>query len=212
MPYTPQRHYPSATFVTSCARLADLPPPAGPEVAFAGRSNAGKSSTLNRVCQRRALAHVSRTPGRTQLINFFALREGGHLVDLPGYGYAKVPEAERRRWQGLIEGYLGRREALRGLVIVMDIRHPLTAADRQLLDWCAWRGLPAHVLLNKADKLKRGRQAAALQQVRKALAEAAAPVTVQTFSASSGLGLDALYARLDEWLGEGPKKDPGQEA
>ncbi len=202
MSHSPQRHYPSASFLTSCARLADLPPAQGPEVAFAGRSNAGKSSTLNRVCQRRALAHVSKTPGRTQLINFFALREGGCLVDLPGYGYAKVPEAERRRWQGLIEGYLTRREALRGLVIVMDIRHPLTAQDRQLLDWCAWRGLPAHVLLNKADKLKRGRMSATLQQVRKALAADYEGVTVQHFSASTGAGLDALYARLDAWLAE----------
>jgi GTP-binding protein len=192
--------YQSATFTISCAAPKQFPPATGPEVAFAGRSNSGKSSTLNRLCQQRKLAHVSKTPGRTQMINFFALASGAQLVDLPGYGFAKVPERERRKWGQLIEAYLQGREALQGLVIVMDIRRPLTDFDWQMLGWCGEQRLPVHLLLNKADKLKRGAMQKALSAVERQLAEADMDVTVQVFSAAKGLGLDRLYARLDEWL------------
>ena len=192
--------YHSATFAISCAAPNRFPPPTGPEVAFAGRSNAGKSSTLNRLCGQRKLAHVSKTPGRTQMINFFSLDNGAQLVDLPGYGFARAPEAERRRWGRLIEAYLREREVLRGLVIVMDIRHPLTDYDWRMLDWCASQGLPAHILLNKADKLKRGAMQKALMSVERQLEEEGIDAMVQTFSAVKGQGLDRLYTRLDEWL------------
>ena len=191
----------SATFAISCAAPNQFPPPTGPEVAFAGRSNAGKSSTLNRLCGQRKLAHVSKTPGRTQMINFFSLDNGAQLVDLPGYGFARAPEAERRRWGRLIEAYLREREALRGLVIVMDIRHPLTDYDWQMLDWCAGQGLPVHILLNKADKLKRGAMQKALMSVERQLGDEGVDATVQVFSAAKGQGLDRLHARLDQWLG-----------
>ncbi len=194
--------YQSATFSISCASPSQFPPATGPEVAFAGRSNSGKSSTLNRLCQQRKLAHVSKTPGRTQMINFFTLATGAQLVDLPGYGFAKVPEKERRRWGQLIEAYLHGREALRGLVIVMDIRRPLTDHDWQMLAWCAEEGLPAHILLNKADKLKRGAMQKTLMAVRRELEGEGVDATVQTFSANSGLGLETLHARLAEWLAQ----------
>ncbi len=193
--------YQSATFSISCASPQQFPLATGPEVAFAGRSNSGKSSTLNRLCQQRKLAHVSKTPGRTQMINFFALPTGAQLVDLPGYGFAKVPERERRKWGQLIEAYLQGRDALQGLVIVMDIRHPLTEFDWQMLTWCSDRRLPAHVLLNKADKLKRGAMQKALTSVERQLANENIEATVQVFSAAKGLGLDRLYTRLDAWLG-----------
>lgn len=192
--------YQSATFNISCAAPPQFPQVLGPEVAFAGRSNSGKSSTLNRLCQQRKLAHVSKTPGRTQMINFFTLATGAQLVDLPGYGFAKVPERERRKWGQLIEAYLHGREALQGLVIVMDIRHPLTEFDWRMLSWCSETALPAHVLLNKADKLKRGAMQKTLTSVERQLADEGIAATVQVFSAAKGLGLDRLYARLDEWL------------
>ena len=198
-----KNRYQSATFSISCAAPKQFPPPTGPEVAFAGRSNAGKSSTLNRLCRQRKLAHVSKTPGRTQMINFFSLDDGARLVDLPGYGFAKAPESERRRWGRLIEAYLREREPLRGVVIVMDIRHPLTEYDWQMLDWCAEQGLPAHILLNKADKLKRGAMRTALAAVERQLAGAGIEATVQVFSAAKGQGLEQLHARLDEWLSSG---------
>ncbi len=192
--------YQSATFVISCASAAQFPEPTGPEVAFAGRSNAGKSSTLNRLCQRKQLAHVSKTPGRTQMINFFALDNGAQVVDLPGYGFAKVPEREKRKWGQLIEQYLGGRSVLQGLVIVMDIRHPLTEHDWQMLGWCRHRNLPVHILLNKTDKLKRNAMHKALMSVEKQLKANHERATVQVFSASSGLGLDKLHQRIDSWL------------
>lgn len=146
------------------------------------------------------MAHVSKTPGRTQMINFFALSNDAQLVDLPGYGFARVPEREKRKWGHLIEQYLGKRSVLRGLVIVMDIRHPLTTHDWQMLEWCHGRLLPAHILLNKADKLKRNGMQKALMSVRKQLKEAGDPASVQLFSAAKGLGLDELYTTLDGWL------------
>ena len=154
------------------AHLQQLPPDAGFEVAFAGRSNAGKSSALNALCQQNALARVSKTPGRTQQLVFFDIppTTDRFLVDLPGYGYAKVPKDLQAHWQAFLDGYFGSRLALRGLVVVMDIRHPLKEYDRQMLGYAANRGLPAHALLTKADKLSRGAQGNALLAVRKELA------------------------------------------
>lgn len=199
MPETPPpaRSAPLAcTFLTSADRLSGCPADAEPEVAFAGRSNAGKSSTLNRLCGRgggkRALARVSKTPGRTRLINFFAVEGGGRLVDLPGYGYASASRAERDAWNRAIDDYLDRRDNLRLLVVVMDARRPLQPADRAMVEWCADRGLPSLVLLNKADKLKSGARRQMLREVR---ADAAGG-EAELFSATTGLGADAVVAKI----------------
>ena len=192
--------YSATRFLTSVHEFRQLPPERGAEVAFAGRSNAGKSSALNAITRQKALARISKTPGRTQLINFFQVEEDRYLVDLPGYGYAKVPEAMRRHWQRVLERYLGERRVLRGLFLLMDIRHPLTRLDRQLLDWCRQRRLPVHILLTKADKLKRGAALATLQTVRRSLAADYPLVSLQLFSAIEGTGLDEAHACLDEWL------------
>ncbi len=193
--------YQAVRFLDSVNSLAQLPPDTGREVAFAGRSNAGKSSALNVLTGQRQLARVSKTPGRTQLLNFFQVEPERYLVDLPGYGYAQVPDAIRRHWRLLLERYLRERLALRGLMLLMDIRHPLTALDRQLLDNCAHRQLPAHILLTKADKLGRGAARTALQQVQKTLKTDYPRTSAQLFSAPTGLGMDEAHARLDEWLG-----------
>ena len=193
--------YRAAHFLNSVNSLAQLPPDTGREVAFAGRSNAGKSSALNVLTGQRQLARVSKTPGRTQLLNFFQVEPERYLVDLPGYGYAQVPDAIRRHWRLLLEHYLRERLALRGLLLLMDIRHPLTPLDRQLLDGCAHRQLPAHILLTKADKLGRGAAQTALQQVQKALKRDYPLTSAQLFSAPTALGVDEAHARLDEWLG-----------
>ena len=193
--------YQAVRFLDSVNSLAQLPPDTGREVAFAGRSNAGKSSALNVLTGQRQLARVSKTPGRTQLLNFFQVEPERYLVDLPGYGYAQVPDAIRRHWRLLLERYLRERLALRGLMLLMDIRHPLTALDRQLLDNCAHRQLPAHILLTKADKLGRGAARTVLQQVQKTLKTDYPRTSAQLFSAPTGLGIDEAQARLDEWLG-----------
>ena len=193
--------YRTVSFLMSVNALTQLPPDTGREVAFAGRSNAGKSSALNVLTGQRQLARVSKTPGRTQLLNFFQVEPERYLVDLPGYGYAQVPDAIRRHWRLLLEHYLRERVALRGLILLMDIRHPLTVLDRQLLDGCAHRQLPAHVLLTKADKLGRGAARTALQQVQKTLQTDYPRTSAQLFSAPTGLGVDEAHARLDEWLG-----------
>lgn len=193
-------YYQQASFVQSATTPKTLPKESGLEIAFAGRSNSGKSSTINRVCSQKSLARTSKTPGRTQLINFFTLPEGQLLVDLPGYGYAKVPENLKIQWQKFIEAYLTTRGTLKGLILVMDIRHPMTVFDQGLLAWAAHRQLPVHVLLNKADKLSRGAVQNTLLAVRKELSQYASPVTVQAFSASGGLGLEELWAKLDEWF------------
>lgn len=189
--------YRHARFIKSAAAAASLPDDGGVEVAFAGRSNAGKSSVLNVVAGVRKLARTSKTPGRTQLLNFFAIADNARLVDLPGYGFARVPPAVRQRWRGMMEGYLSRRRSLCGLFLIMDIRHPLTAFDRQMLDWFLPTGLPVHVLLNKADKLSRGRGLATLAAVRRELPE---QVSAQTFSALKEDGVDEAREVLDEWL------------
>jgi len=190
----------TASFMLSVGELNQLPPDRGVEVAVAGRSNAGKSSAINAICNRRKLAFVSRTPGRTQLINFFDLGGGRHLVDLPGYGYARVPAAVQARWETLLGTYLQTRRALRGLVLVMDARHPLTELDRRMLDWFAVTGRPVHVLMTKADKLSR--QAAQRQRIQtgEALARLYPGVSVQLFSSATSAGLDEARQALARLL------------
>ena len=191
-----------AQFLTSAAKLAQCPPDTGTEVAFAGRSNAGKSSCINVLTDNRHLARASKTPGRTRLINFFALNEAAsqRLVDLPGYGYAKVSQEMKEEWQRHLENYLRERETLRGLVLLMDIRHPLKDFDINMLDWAESTELPVHCVLTKADKLNRGPAQQALLQVRKQLSARTVPVSVQLFSAPSKQGVDELAATLGHWL------------
>jgi len=157
-------------FVTTVADSRMLPPPHGAEVAFAGRSNAGKSSAINALAQRNRMAFVSKTPGRTQHINFFSVGPGQYLVDLPGYGYAAVPQAARAHWHELVGGYLQTRACLRGVILIMDVRHPLTELDEQLLNWLRPAGVPVHILLSKADKLGQQKAGATLREVNAALA------------------------------------------
>ena len=193
----PTTFFRGAEYLDSVHTLSQLPPDAGVEVAIAGRSNAGKSSLINRLCDQGSLARTSKTPGRTRQLVFFRLDPVRHLVDLPGYGYAKVAGDLKRHWQGLIQTYLDRRKALCGLVVVMDIRHPLKDSDAELITWAGSRGLALHLVLTKADKLGRGKQNEALMQVRRRVHER---VGVQVFSATTGLGLDRLQATLGEWL------------
>lgn len=194
------QYYRKARFLISAARLDQAPPDTGYEVAFAGRSNAGKSSAINALCDQRSLARTSKTPGRTQLLNFFELDDDRRLVDLPGYGYAKVAEHIKRDWQGNLSAYLEQRRCLRGLVLMMDIRHPLKEIDRQLLDWSQQIGLPIHILLTKADKLKRGAASNSLQTVRRQLPNQSSLYSAQLFSSLKRDGLDSAYDKLDEWF------------
>ena len=189
-----------ATFFTSVAALESLPP-SHSEIAFAGRSNAGKSSALNTLARRQRLAFVSKTPGRTQLINFFSLGENQYLVDLPGYGYAKVPDAIRKPWEQLLGGYLQTREPLRGLALVMDVRHPLTELDRRMLAWFGPTGKPVHVLLTKADKLSRAAALERLQEVQRDLARLSPMFSAQLFSSLKKSGIDEAERVFGEWLG-----------
>lgn len=193
----------NARFEISIAQPEGLPKPFGPEVAFAGRSNAGKSSAINTLAGHTRLAFVSKTPGRTQLINYFRLNCGAALVDLPGYGYAQVPEKIRRQWQGLLESYLRGRPNLIGLILIMDSRHPLTPLDQQMLDWYAPSGRPVHVLLTKADKLSRSEAGATLLGVRRDLAAWGPQVTVQLFSSLKKTGIDEVEIVVSGWLGLG---------
>jgi GTP-binding protein len=169
-------------------------------VAFAGRSNAGKSSAINSLTNNKKLAKTSRTPGRTQLINFFRLSESQRLVDLPGYGFAKVPQAVKREWTRQLENYLQQRQCLRGLILLMDVRHPLQPFDTQILNWALEATMPVHILLTKADKLKKGAANNTLLQVRSQLQAHADLVSVQLFSALKHTGHDQLTAVLDAWL------------
>lgn len=193
-----------AQYLLSAHHPRQLPPDEGFEVAFAGRSNAGKSSALNALCQQNALARVSKTPGRTQQLVFFDIppHPGRHLVDLPGYGYAKVPQDLQAHWQAFLDSYFRSRAALKGLVVVMDIRHPLKEYDRQMLAYAVQRGLPAHALLTKADKLSRGAIGNALLAVRRELSAAYGDtVGVQAFSGESKQGVDEARAVICGWLG-----------
>lgn len=189
-----------ATFETSIAKPQGLPNSSAPEIAFVGRSNAGKSSALNTLVGHNRLAFVSKTPGRTQLINFFRLPSGVALVDLPGYGYADVPDAVRRQWQDLLESYLSRRPNVIGLVHIMDCRRPLTPLDKQLLDWFAPSGRPIHILLTKSDKLSRGPAAAALMDVRRQLPEWGEHVSAQLFSSLKKTGTEEVERVVGKWL------------
>lgn len=207
----PNPLYRRAVFTLGAPTVAHLPPDSGYEVAFAGRSNAGKSSAINSITGQKALARVSKTPGRTQHINFFELDHQRRLVDLPGYGYAKVARDIKEHWQQVLAEYLNTRQSLQGLMIVMDIRHPLTPFDQDMLDACHHAQLPSHTLLTKADKLSKGAAGATLQQVRRSLTERYAETepsagnetplpTVQLFSALRGIGIEEAHAKLNEWL------------
>ncbi len=192
--------YQKAHFLKSAPGIKQAPPDEGWEVAFAGRSNAGKSSALNTITSQKSLARVSKTPGRTQLINFFELDDQRRLVDLPGYGFAKVNEALRREWERHLSEYIEKRSSLTGLIVLMDIRHPLTEVDELMLNWTQGLALPVHVLLTKADKLKRGPTKATLLKVQKYLQEHYPHATAQTFSSLKRDGLPQVWAKLDEWL------------
>ncbi len=200
---TPPTPFARADYLLAAHTPRQLPPDGGFEVAFAGRSNAGKSSALNALCQQNALARVSKTPGRTQQLVFFGLppHEGKYLVDLPGYGYAKVPKEMQEHWQAFIADYFETRRSLAGLIVVMDIRHPLREYDQQMLGYAVRRGIPAHVLLTKADKLSRGAAGNTLQQVRRDLtAMFGDGVSVQVFSGESKQGVDEARSVLHRWL------------
>jgi len=204
-------NYRSAQFLTSAAKLSQCPADSGWEVAFAGRSNAGKSSAINSLTNNKKLAKTSRTPGRTQLINFFELSENQRLVDLPGYGFAKVPLAVKREWNKQLENYLQKRESLRGLILLMDVRHPLQAFDQQMLSWAMEAAMPVHILLTKADKLKRGPAGNTLLQVRAALKPYGELASVQLFSALKHDGHKELITVLDAWLTDASVY-PGEDA
>ncbi len=200
--------YRTAHYLKSAPTLRECPPDTGAEVAFAGRSNAGKSSAINTLTDNGKLARTSKTPGRTQLLNFFALDGEHRLVDLPGYGFAKVPIAVKEAWQAHLEEYLSGRLSLRGLVLLMDIRHPLQPFDQLMLDWGRRARMPVHVLLTKADKLKFGAARNALLQTQR---EIGAGATVQLFSSLQRTGLDQLREQLDRWLlgAQAPASDQG---
>ena len=182
-------NYNQAEFLTSAAKISQLPKDEGAEVAFVGRSNVGKSSALNALCNQKNLVRVSKTPGRTQLINFFALSDQERLVDLPGYGYAKVAKKTKQQWERLIDAYLRERRCLRGLVLLVDIRHPLQAFDAQVIKWAKGVDLPIHILLTKADKLSFGARKNALKKIEVEVAAINSTVTVQLFSAIKQIGL-----------------------
>jgi len=197
--------YRRATFMLSVASLTQLPPDNGAEVAIVGRSNAGKSSAINTMTGINALARTSKTPGRTQQINFFEIADERRLADLPGYGYAKVPLSTKQKWMKLIEDYFQTRQSLKGLIIVMDSRRPLQELDNQLLAWCCAAKMPVHLLLTKSDKLSRGAAGNVLQQVRKDVAsmfnhEENQAITAQLFSSLKKTGIEEMHHCLDGWL------------
>jgi len=193
------RFYRQARFLISAGKAKQFPQ-GGSEIAFSGRSNAGKSSAINTLCDNKTLARTSKTPGRTRLVNFFELDEQRRLVDLPGYGFAKVPIAMKNDWEKLMTQYLSEQQALKGLVVIMDIRHPLNDYDWQMLEWCDHYQLPVHVLLTKADKIKRGAQQNSKLKTQKQLKDAGINASVQIFSALKKTGLDELVKKLDSWL------------
>lgn len=200
---TPTINFTKAEFLISAPSLKQCPPETGAEVAFAGRSNAGKSSAINKLTSNHKLARTSKTPGRTQLLNFFSLdTDQQRLVDLPGYGYAKVPMAMKKKWQAHLSEYLQKRQSLEGLVLLMDIRRPLQSFDTMMLNWGVEAEMPVHILLTKSDKLKRGPGQSTLMKVRKHLQDSNVDdlVTVQTFSSLNGDGLKDLKRVLQTWL------------
>tara|TARA_R110002110_G_scaffold361473_1_gene571143 strand:+ start:29 stop:676 length:648 start_codon:yes stop_codon:yes gene_type:complete len=201
-------HYNAAQYLISANKFNQCPEDTGAEVAFAGRSNAGKSSAINTLTNNTKLARISKTPGRTQLINFFELNDPAHkLVDLPGYGYAKVPVAMKIHWQKHLDEYLQKRQCLKGVVLVMDIRHPMKEFDQMMVQWCKESQMPLHILLTKADKLSKGpAQSTALQLMKQLKPDLGDLISVQTFSSLKKTGVDPLKRRLDSWLrGDAPE-------
>ncbi|MFK8068002.1 MAG: ribosome biogenesis GTP-binding protein YihA/YsxC [Gammaproteobacteria bacterium] len=195
--HTPEKFYRQAHYVDSAHTLKQLPADRGIEVAFAGRSNAGKSSSINTLTKQKSLARTSKTPGRTQQIVLFDLDENCRIADLPGYGFAKTGKKLREHWQQVLPNYLKSRKSLRGVVLLMDIRHPMKEFDQSMLDWCDHINLPVHILLTKADKLSNNEAKKVLFQVQSMLSEIH---SLQLFSATKLTGLDELYALLDEWF------------
>jgi len=193
-------HLSKATFTLSAPDIRRLPADSGIEVAFAGRSNAGKSSALNTLTNQRSLARTSKTPGRTQLINIFEIAENKRLVDLPGYGFAKVPMEMKKKWQKALGEYLEKRECLKGLVILMDIRHPLKDLDMDLIQWAADGGLPVLALLTKSDKLSQGKVSAQVHFVKKELASLNADIKVQAFSSLKRTGSEQADKVICDWF------------
>jgi len=198
-PHNNPARYNIAEFLISVPKPEQAPEDLGREVAFAGRSNAGKSSALNRLTSHKSLARISKTPGRTQHLVFFRLDDDRRLVDLPGYGFAKVPDKVKREWAISLERYLRERQSLQGLILLMDVRHPLTEYDQQMLQWSLHANMPVHILLTKADKLKRGAAQNSLLRVKRDLAELSS-VSVQLFSSLKGTGLEEAQSVLDNWL------------
>ncbi len=198
----PEKLLNRARFSIAAAEPGQWPPDTGFEVAFAGRSNVGKSSAINVITRRQGLARTSKTPGRTRQIVFFDLDQQSKLVDLPGYGYARVPERLRAGWAQLIERYLTGRQALRGLILVMDARHPVTELDRHMLHWCEPVGLPVHILLSKTDKLSRSQASQSESLVKRFATDLANPVTVQQFSALKRVGVQEAQEKVRGWLAE----------
>jgi GTP-binding protein len=205
-------HYQKTHFITSAPDIRHLPEDEGIEVAFAGRSNAGKSSALNRLTNQKSLAKTSKTPGRTQLINLFKVEDNCHIVDLPGYGFAQVPLEMKKKWQKSLGEYLQKRESLKGLVVLMDIRHPMKDLDQQLIYWAIESNLPVQVLLTKADKLKSGARKAQLLSIRDKALEYPGDVSVDLFSSLKGIGVDQLRAKLDSWFAPALLNNEEQEA
>ncbi len=194
--------YSKAHYIISATDLEQLPTDEGTEVAFIGRSNAGKSSALNTITGLKSLARVSKTPGRTQAINLFEVIKDCRLIDLPGYGYAKVPRPVKERWAQYIDAYLQNRQCLQGLILIMDIRHPLKETDQQLIEWTANCDIPVHILLTKADKLSRNQQRKTLTEVADALEMYGDTITIQCFSSLNRDGVEEARNKLDEWFGE----------
>lgn len=194
----PNGWYSRFEFSKGVAAFNQLPIDTGAEVAFAGRSNVGKSSVLNKITHRRALARTSKSPGRTRELNFFAYDESTYIVDLPGYGYAKVNEAMRNAWAKLLERYMSERKSLKGVFLIIDIRHPLGKFDQQMLDYCSSCDLPLHILVNKADKLSRNAANQSISAIKRDLTMD--NVTLQQFSALKGTGLEEARLKLAGWL------------
>lgn len=192
--------YQKATYLKSAPNLSHCPEDEGYEVAFAGRSNAGKSSALNVITSQKSLARTSKTPGRTQMINFFTLDETRYLVDLPGYGFAKVNVNVKKLWEAGLAEYVEKRKALKGLMLMMDVRHPLQPLDLMMLDWTKELNLPVHILLTKSDKFKRGPANSALLGVKKVLSDDYPHASAQLFSSLNRDGLHQAWLKLDEWF------------
>ncbi|MGY5451230.1 ribosome biogenesis GTP-binding protein YihA/YsxC [Agarivorans sp. MS3-6] len=195
-----QYHFQNTHFITSAPDITAMPEDSGIEIAFAGRSNAGKSSALNTLTRQKSLARTSKTPGRTQLINVFEISEGFRLIDLPGYGFAQVPEEVKKKWQKSLSEYLQDRQSLKGIVVLMDIRHPFKDTDRGLIEWAVDCNLPVLALLTKSDKLKQGARKAAILKGRETASEFGGNVRVEGFSSLKRTGLDLLQNALVAWF------------